>query len=244
MADELKANFVSFEKRWTSELTAALASLASENEFEDAFRRLVSLQAWRSEMLEEKMSGGALQFALEGQNDLLVSYILARGGQWRSSLQAQRASIENYLAAVFFKDHAVELELWSIGKYKPTFSDLLTYLKGLPVNLGREPKTFGYDLLKSEYAVLSKAVHGSAVAFRMATDEGPEFFSVDRMRLRQWHSRLKQVVRGLNLMLLSIYADDLTAARKRGLRKALMLALRKGDKGWVKAQYQVTLPFK
>jgi hypothetical protein len=244
LADELGANFTTFETRWTKELTDALGALGNEQVFKDAFGRLVSLQAWRSELLEEKLAGGSLQFALEGQNDLLVSYILARGGQWRSSLQAQRAALENYLCAIYFKDHPIELELWSLGKYKPSFSDLLAYIKALPTNIGKDVRTFGYDIIKSEYAVLSKAVHGSAVAFRMATDQGPEFFSVDVVKMRQWHARLRQVIRGLNLLLLAIYADDLAASRKRGLRKGMTYALKKGDKAWVKTAYQVTLPFK
>ena len=244
MAEELDGNFASFEARWTKELSGALGALGTEQAFRDVFGRLVSIQAWRSEVLEESLSDGALQFALEGQNDLLVSYILARGGQWRSSLQAQRAALENYLCAIYFKDHPVELELWSLGKYRPSFTDLLSYIKSLPVNIGRDARSFGYDIIKREYAVLSKAVHGSAVAFRMATDGGPEFFSVDLVKMRQWQARLRQVIRGLNLLLLAIYADDLSASRKRGLRKAMTYAFKKGDKAWVKTTYKVTLPFK
>lgn len=243
MTVELDANHAAFEQRWKAQRTQTEDGLEGHDIFGRAFRRLVAMQAWRSELLDTKTSTAALQFAIEGQNDLLAAYLLARGGQWRSALQAQRAALENYLNFLFFKDHPVELELWADGRYQTQFSELLSYFLKHPLNSGREPKRCGLDTIKSEYAVLSKAVHGSAAAFRMSSDDGPKFFVQDQALLGKWDHRNRLVVRGLCLLMLSLFRDDLVATRKRNLRKSLALALRPGDKGWIKNEYQVTIPF-
>lgn len=189
------------------------------------------------------MSPEALQFALEGQNDLLVSYLLARGGQWRSALQAQRAAIENYVNSLYFMDHPVELQLWGSGTFKTNFSDLLKYLSDHPANDGVPDAKSGLVAIKSEYATLSRAVHGSAVSFRMSADGGPRFFDASLASLGMWETRDKAVCRGLNLLMLSMFRTHLTAARKRNLRKAITYSLKASDKGWVKELFSVTLPF-
>ncbi len=211
--------------------------------FKGAFRRLVAMQAWRSELLDDRLTPGSLQFALEGQNDLLVAYLLARSGQWRTALQSQRAAIENYLNCLFFMDHPIELQLWEKNSFKTQFSELHAYFVKHPSNAGREQRTCGLDVLKSEYAVLSKAVHGSAKVFRMSSEDGPNFFSNDPASLGKWDHRNRLVIRGLSLLMLSVFREDLVATRKRNLRKSLSLALRKGDKGWIKNEFNVTIPF-
>lgn len=243
MSAELDANYEAFESRWKTDLAATEAGLETNPVFKNAFRRLVAMQAWRSELLDGKLCSGSLQFALEGQNDLLVAYLLARSGQWRSALQSQRAAIENYLNGLFFMDHPIELELWDSNRYKTHFSDMSVYFAKHPKNHGRKPRFFGLDIIKSEYTTLSKAVHGSAQAFRMSSEHGPSFFSNDVVLLKKWDHRNRQVVRGLCLLMLSIFRDDLIATRKRNLRKSLSLALRGGDKGWIKNEFNVTIPF-
>lgn len=243
MTAELDASFALFEARWKSEWANTEAALKARPVFNSAFRRLVAMQAWRSEILADRLCLGSLQFALEGQNDLLVAYLMARSGQWRSALQSQRAAIENYLNALFFKDHPIELELWAAGKYTTQFTDMYSYFLKHPKNIGREPKFFGMDIIKAEYATLSKAVHGSAQAFRMSSEHGPSFFSDDVALLAKWDHRNRQVIRGLCLLLLSIFQNDMVATRKRNLRQSLALALRAGDKNWIKSEFAVTIPF-
>lgn len=243
MTAELDANFATFEARWKSEWAATETALESRPVFKAAFRRLVAMQAWRSEIFADKLCPASLQFALEGQNDLLVAYLMARSGQWRSALQSQRAAIENYLNAIFFKDHPVELELWATNKFTTQFSEMYSYFLKHPKNFRREPRLFGMDIIKSEYATLSKAVHGSAQAFRMSSEDGPSFFSDDITLLAKWDHRNRQVIRGLCLLLLSIFQDDLVATRKRNLRLSLAHGLRAGDKDWIKEEFKVTIPF-
>lgn len=243
MTTELDANHAAFEQRWKAQRELTETALEGHEIFGPAFRRLVAMQAWRSELLDTKVSPGSLQFAIEGQNDLLAAYPLARCGQWRSALQSQRAALENYLNFLFFKDHPIELALWADGRHQTQFSELYSYFLKHPLVSGRQPKCCGLDTIKAEYAVLSKAVHGSAAAFRMSSDDGPKFFVNDQALLGKWDHRNKQVVRALCLLMIALFKDELAATRKRNLRKSLTLALRPGDKGWIKSEFQVTIPF-
>nr|WP_315384225.1 hypothetical protein [uncultured Sphingomonas sp.] len=243
MTPEILANFARFETRWAAELKDCAAALADEDAFKRAYSRIVSLQAWRSELLQDSIRSEALQFTIEGQNDLLVSYLLARGGQWRSALQSQRAAIENYLNSLYFMDHPVEMQLWEAGSFKTTFTELAKYFADHPANAGPPGAKNGLEILKAEYSTLSRAVHGSAVSFRMSSAGGPHFFDSSAANLGMWESRSKAVCRGLNLLLLSLFRAQLTATRKRNLRKAITYSLKPTDKGWVKTCYGITLPF-
>jgi hypothetical protein len=234
---------VRFEERWLREWSETEKRLSKNPNFEDAFTRLLSLQAWRSEVFEDKLQEGEMQFALEGQNDLLVSYILARSGQWRTALQSLRAAIENYLNCLYFKDHPVEFELWTQGNYRTQFSELVSYFSSHPRTAHLADKEFGIDIIKSEYATLSKAVHGSAQAFRMTQTTGPKLFSADSAALGKWNTRNRHVIRGINLLLLSLFSEELHASRKRNLRKAMSHALKATDRDWIKKTHSVTIPF-
>lgn len=243
MNPEVLENHARFELRWTSEMAECTVALGGQDAFKRVYSRLVSFQAWRSELLQDVMSAEALQFAVEGQNDLLVSYLLARGGQWRSALQSLRAALENYMNSFYFMDHPVEMQLWNVGTFRTQFSQLVKYMIEHPNNTGMTEVKYGIDILKSEYATLSKAVHGSAIAFRMSSDEGPHFFDGALASLGMWETRTKLVCRGLNLLMISLFRENLTAARKRNLRKAITYSLKPSDKAWVKQTFSVTLPF-
>ncbi len=243
MSPELQANYLRFESTWTADSLNAEGILRGDSIFEDAFRRLVTMQSWRSEILVEHLKSGPLQFALEGQNDLLVSYALARTGQWRAALQSQRAALENYLNCLYFMDHSVELELWDLGKFKTHFSELLDYFSKHPRLRKFDQNHCGLPLIKQEYEVLSKAVHGSAAVFRMSSGGFPKLFIPDLASLGQWNSRNKRVVRGISLLLLALFCDELKASRKRNLRKSIALSLTPRDKTWIKKEFLVTIPF-
>lgn len=243
MIPEILENHSRFESRWTSEMQECMAALAGHDAFKKAYSRLVSFQAWRSELFQEILSTEALQFVLEGQNDLLVSYLLARGGQWRSALQSLRAALENYMNSFYFMDHPVEMQLWNIGNLRTQFSDLVKYMIDHPANIDMPSNKFGIDIIKSEYATLSKAVHGSAVSFRMSSNGGPRFFDESSSSLGMWETRSKAVCRGLNLLMLSLFKEHLSASRKRNLRKAVTYSLKPSDKSWVKKDFLITLPF-
>lgn len=243
MSPEILVNHARFEERWRNELQECTAAFSQDEAFKKAYSRLVSFQAWRIELFQEVMCEGSLQFSLEGQNDLLVSYLLARGGQWRSALQALRAALENYTNSFYFMDHPVELKLWEIGNFRTQFSDIIKYMIAHPSNIGISTSQNGIDIIKSEYATLSKAVHGSAVSFRMSSDEGPRFFDATPSNLGMWETRSKLVSRGLNLLMCSLFREHMLASRKRNLRKAITYSLKSSDKAWIKETFSITLPF-
>jgi len=243
LSAELDANHVDFEVRWKAQWTAAETDLENDPAFKKAYRRLVAMQAWRSELLDGRLPQSALQFAVEGQNDLLVAYLQARTGQWRSALQSQRAALENYLNCLFFMDHPIEAELWEETRYTTQFSELHAYFLRHPKIFEKEARFCGLDIIKSEYSTLSKAVHGSAKAFRMSSDAGPKFFSSDKAFLGKWDHRNRQVIRGITLLMIALFRDDLAKTRKRNLRKSLCLALRTKDREWIKKELKVTIPF-
>ena len=243
MSPEILENYAKFELRWSRELEECTALLSGKDAFKRSYSRLVSFQAWRSELFQDIMSAESLQFALEGQNDLLVSYLLARGGQWRSALQSLRAALENYMNCFYFMDHPVEMQLWNNGSFRTQFSELVRYMIDHPLNIGLSETKFGVDIIKSEYATLSKAVHGSAVSFRMSSNEGPRFFDGASASLGMWETRNKLVCRGLNLLMLSLFRENLAATRKRNLRRAITYSLKPSDKDWLKETFSITIPF-
>ena len=243
MTPEIHQNYLRFEQRWQSELNSTTNTLSDREAYAKTYSRLISLHAWREELLSEKISPEAIQFALEGQNDFLVSYMLARGGQWRSALQALRASIENYLNCLYYMDHPIELKLWADGKRRNKFSDLMDYFKAHPDIAHLEDKETGIKLLKSEYATLSRAVHASAISFRMTSDNNTRLFTDNVASLGMWEHRTKNVCRGINLLLLSLFREHLTATRKRNLRKAIAFSLHPADKNWIKRRHSITITF-
>lgn len=241
MNAEVENNHSRFEERWVAEMNASLDGLRGNEAYIRSYARLVSFQAWRSEILQEHISVSALQFAMEGQNDLLASYLLARVGQWRSSLQSLRAALENYANCLYFMDHPVEVKLWERGKFRNQFSDLMDYFSKHPRNLGLSQEKYGLDIIRSEYATLSKAVHASAVHFRMSSNDGPRLFKNDIVELNKWETRNVKVCRGLNLLLLSLFREHLVAARKRNLRTAIGHSFGEADVQWIKETYSVTI---
>nr|WP_319485690.1 hypothetical protein [uncultured Cohaesibacter sp.] len=243
MTPEVRENQTRFEQKWRDELISCIDSLSGNEVYMRSYSRLVSFQAWKVELFQDLLSKSVLQFALEGQNDLLVSYLLARGGQWRSALQSLRAAIENYLNCLYFMDHPVELKLWELGQRRNQFSELIDYFGKHPKHTGLAQSKFGLDIIKKEYATLSKAVHASAVSFRMSVDDEPRFFGNKVEDLQKWETRSKSVCRGLNLLILSLFRENLIATRKKNLREAISYSLKPSDKDWIKETFSVTLRF-
>src|SRR5688500_10294917 len=93
---EVDKNFKKFSNKYSQERNRVSKNLeSSEETFKVSYRRIVSLQSWRSVLLENKISADSLGFFLEAQNDALVSHTHARVGAWRSSLKALRSCVEN-----------------------------------------------------------------------------------------------------------------------------------------------------
>jgi len=242
LKDEIKVRFEKFTSTWQPELQAVINQLAgSEPAFFESYLRIVSLNVWRTDLLSQIISPGSLAFFLEGQNDALVSHVFARMGAWRSALKSLRGLLENVVFGLYFKDHPVELMLWNQGKFKPGFSSTIGYLKGHPALGGISPAITGLDVFVREYATLSKAVHGS-VPFQMTAGTGSTSLSTSSVQsLGKWRTHEKQALLASNLVLLTVFRDELQGAKQPQLRKAISFAVPNATHPAVKAELGIVL---
>jgi hypothetical protein len=226
LKDEIRLRFDRFEAAWQTELTTVAKALEkAEGVYFQSYLQLVSLNAWRSELLASNISSDSASFFLEAQNDGLVSHVFARIGSWRSALKSLRSCLENTAFCLYFKDHPVELTLWKTGKYKPGFSSTVEYLAGHPALDGIDQAVTGLDIFAKEYGTLSKAVHGSA-AFQMTMEKGATSLWTDSVRsLGKWRTRERLVLQSINLLLMTVFRDQLQGAQRPQLRKAISFAV-------------------
>jgi hypothetical protein len=225
--NEVDENFATFSAGWPAEREASVTVLGSQvDKYKSSYRRLVSLQAWRSSLLEQSLSPESLAFFLEAQNDGLVSHVLARSGSWRAALKALRSLIENTCFCLYYMDHPVELELWLSGAHRIGFRALSDYFEHHPRIGGVSPADSGIDVLRNEYSTLSKAVHASASGFRMTSGMSTtQLWSADPARLGAWLTREGQVLLGVNLLLMAVFRERIAGTALPQLRYAISLAV-------------------
>src|SRR5579863_3506727 len=199
---ETEANFSAFDGDWRKHMANVSADLAKQrSKYLESYRRIVSLQAWRS-FLETRVSESSLSFFLEAQNDALTSHVFANLGSWRAALKALRSSIENVMFCLYYKDHPVEFVLWEAGQHKPPIADFISYLDRHPQRI-KEATVDPIPHIQAEYATLSKAVHASAKNFRMTKDvKTTLLWSSAVASFGQWQTREAAVLLNLNLLLL------------------------------------------
>jgi len=225
--DEVDSNFQRFFNSLPAGISGTIASLAQQTKiYRDSYRRLVSLQAWRSELIEKIIAPDADAFFKEAQNDALMSHSLARQGAWRVALMCLRSCIENTLYGIFYMDHPIELSQWHTNTHRLGFTETVGYLAKHPFFSGISEQDSGLDLIKSEYATLSKAVHGSGQSFRVTKTGEIEGLNIDSVaELNQWACRERNTLIGLNNVLLTIFRAHLAGATNISLRKALSLTI-------------------
>jgi hypothetical protein len=215
---------------------------SNRDKYLESYRRLTSLQAWRSELLETTMSPGGLGFFLEAQNDALTSHALATFGAWRSALKSLRSCIENTLLCLYYMDHPVELRLWENGQHKPGFTAMDAYFVAHPALSGIPVAITGLEVLREEYATLSRAVHATGKTFRMSIDGvGPQLWSSEVSRLGAWSTREKATVSGLNCLLMCLFREHLEGSRVPNLRKAISLSIQSRKLAEIKRVLGITL---
>lgn len=225
LIDDVDHNFSRFSLRWREDLSTAQRNLEQhEEKFRLSYRRIISIQSWRENVLEPQLPGEALGFFEEAQNDLLSGHILACSGGWRYALKSLRSFIENSLSFLYFKDHPIELQRWQIGSFKIGFSDLLSYLDAHPTLHGYKSYELGLTSLKKEYGILSRAVHASGKDFRM-TNQGEvnRVFLGNEIPLNKWANREKETVNSINTLYLFFFRDFLRSTNNRNHRQALGL---------------------
>lgn len=240
---EVDGNFVRFYAALPGEISATLDGLAAqEQKFRDSYRRLVSLQAWRGELIEKIVPPAAEAFFKEAQNDGLMSHSLARQGAWRVALMSLRSCIENTLYGLYYMDHPVELVQWQSGGFKLGFTEAISYLAKHPNFDGLSEQNSGIDTIKAEYATLSKAVHGSAQSFRVTkTGEIQGLNIVSLPELGAWGTRERFTLTALNTILLVMFREHLQGAANVNLRKAISLTIPEQKHDAIKDQFKVRL---
>lgn len=225
--EEVENNFESFFTSTPNDVIGVTEQLnVNKNQFKASYRRLVSLQAWRSELFEQTIDPKAEEFFKEAQNDALMSHSLARQGAWRVSLMSLRSCIENTLFGLYYCDHLVELEQWDNGDHKLGFTEIINYLNRHQNFTGFSEQKTGLDGIKAEYSTLSKAVHGSTRQFRMTRSGAIEGLNVySESDLGAWLAREKSTLMFLNKILIVFFRKKIEGALKVNLRKAISLAV-------------------
>lgn len=242
---ETKANFLAFDAAWQAELEASIAGHggADADLFLVSYRRVASLQAWRTTLLADKLDDNSMAFFLEGQNDALSSHVLARMGSWRASLKCLRSLIENVMASLYYKDHPVEYLLWAEGSHRLDFQNYHRYFATHPELDDFSEDECGLSALKAEFATLSKAVHGSARPFRMTSDDGiTQLWRPDNASARQWATRESRVILSVNKLLLAFYCYDLQGSANPNLRRSISLLATAAQRQKVRTLFGVALP--
>ena len=227
---EVDNNADAFSERFPREMADACAyGLKNTEGFRDAYRRVVSLQAWRVLLFERQYpSSGVISLFLEAQNDALLSVVLAHTAMWRPALQLLRSCIENILNTCYYVDHTVEFRLWETGKHRNDFSALVSYFSSHPDGVSPNELPNSLAHLRSEYATLSKAVHASAKAFLMSKEGDIRVTRKSDIDYNQWSTRHSNVLLWLNLFLVCLNSSALEGAQNRDLRKSISLAIPSG----------------
>ena len=204
-----------------AENTAAILK-HSTKAVDEAYVRMVTLQAWRSFVLEGKLDAGALGFYSEAQNDGLTSVALMCGGLWRPAMISLRSLMENVVKCLYYMDHPVEYRRWEAGAYKPTISSLFQYLDDHPDVLSLPEAINPLNGLRGQYRKLSEAVHASAIKSRMTDDiKQTQLWRTDKKYIGQWSYAHRGVVRDANLLLLGLFKEALAGAAVKGLKESL-----------------------
>jgi len=240
---ELAANFQGFRADWTVQASANWKALEPLDVYEKSYRRIACLHALKNEIVLPNFSEGSAAFFLEAHNDALVSHVNASFGAWRSALQALRSCIENSLNAIYYRDHPVELELWGQGNFRMGFSELLSYVERHPKLSAFHNTKTGVQFLHDEYATLSRAVHASAVDFRMTESAAAVLlWNTDKARAGKWSSRETKVIEGICLVFAFIFSEKLTGTQLSNLRSMLNFAVSASKKTILKKDLKITIP--
>lgn len=242
MSQEISENHKLFEIQQKKLLDDSFEKLSEhEDVFLESYTRLTTLQGWKEYVLVGGFSEHSMSFYIEAQNDALASHLLARQGMWRSSLQSLRSCLENILVALYYSEHPVELRLWSEGKYKTGFSQLMSYFESHPdfINVD-EIEITGLTILKHEYGELSKAVHGSSKSFMMSkSGHVPSLWIPEEKELGQWATRQKHTLEGLNLLLITFNREKIKGTAHTFLRESLGNVISKARAKKIKSAFGV-----
>lgn len=239
---EIEAKFDEFSAQWRAEQGKIALELSGfRAQYLQSYARIGSLNGWREYILVTVVPAGALAFFLEAQNDALVSHVFACFGSWRSALKALRSCIENVAFCLFYKDHPVELELWHRGQHRMEFATLWDYFSRHPQIASIDRASSGLDILRKEYSVLSRAVHGSGTFRMTAGQDSTALWTSAKPNLGAWITRESTTLAGVNLLLLAMFREQLQGTRLPVLRALISLAVPTSRYATVKRSLDVSL---
>lgn len=243
---ETNASFGRFVDSWEKDLNAVSTELAKDTDrFLESYRRIVSLQAWKSSVLETTICDDSLAFFIEAQNDALTSHVLGRLGAWRTALKSLRSCIENVLFCLYYMEHPVELVLWHSHKHRLQFSELIAYFRKHPKVDEYPDQVTGLAELEKEYSILSAAVHASGRSFRMSSSgDLPQLWNSDSKSKGAWSTRERRTLAAINLLLLTVFRDYVNGAKLSNLRKAVSLAVPLSIHGRIRSKLNIRLMHK
>lgn len=227
LIQEIDSNFINFEMEWPKEQEKCIQALIPAREkFLKNYINITKIQAWRTLVIDKKMCEDSQGFFFEAQNDLLTSHCLARSGAFRQALKSLRSFIENIFFSLYYSEHPIELIKWKKSQHRLGFQELYIYFSTHPKLENFSDQKNGLSTLKEEYATLSKAVHGSAMSFRMTKNlTDIKIWSNDISKVGQWSTRENHVIQSINLLLIHFFCEELKGAKLLPLRKVLGINL-------------------
>lgn len=226
---------------------AFFSDSGSEKSFTGIISSIASLQSWLEYFVSARFNASVSAFFTEAVNDAILSYSFARVGTWRPALQSLRSTLENCLFFLYYKDHSVELALWSRQKHRIGFTELCHYLRAHPDLSDRNHQSeTGIEHLEKAYSQLSQAVHGSVDHFRMvvktsSSHELPAIHVKSPVELSRYRTMLRQLVEALNQLLVAVFREHLQGAALPALRQAIAAAVSAKKKALAKNVYNVVL---
>lgn len=240
--DEIDGNFEGFYADWSAQAQANWTALHPEDALKRSYRRLSAFQTLKQQIVVPSSSEAAASIFHEAHNDALTSHTLASIGAWRASLKSLRSLIEATLNSLYFRDHAIELELWLEGKHKTGFSSLYSYFEAHPKISGLGTNVSGLAAIKAEYATLSKAVHGSNTKFWM-TDSASSvlLWSDSKPKLSQWETRERKVLEGLACLTVCIFSEKLAGTSLPQVRSMLQYLISDSKRTALKSSVGVSI---
>jgi hypothetical protein len=213
----------------------------------DLITCVASLQSWLEYYVRTNRFDAAVSaFFAEAVNDAILAYSFARVGTWRPALQSLRSTLENSLYFLYYKDHPVELLLWSKQNHRMGFTELSHYLKSHPLLSGYNHQTeIGIGTLDRCYADLSKAVHGSVDHFRMVVktpfEELPSIHALNAIELARFRKTLRRLVEALNQLFVAMFREALQGAALPSLRNSVAACLSAKKRTTMKQSFNVML---
>ena len=233
--EQITANYGVFSTELPAQLTSNFAIFKDNPKLIESYARIAALNAIKIDLVEPIFSKGAAQFFFEAHNDALLSHVNASMGSWRSFL-------ENTLAAVYYQDHPVEFTKWESGAFRISPKELREYICEHPLIVELANELDLKAILDSEYAILSKAVHGSSSLFRMTSSNGKTNIATAALPdLGKWASRERETVNLCVVILVSVFKDQLDGAKLPGLRKALGIPLLSKSRSALKSKLGITI---